>query len=134
MPRDPATGAVAGGLKGADEHYQKLSQKFGYTIPVPENVINLIGYQLLFAGKADEAIATFKVNVERYPASANVYDSLAEGYERGGHIDLAAPLYDKAQILGQQNHDPNTAIYKANFERANGKMKETQAAKKSPEK
>ncbi|MGH9880387.1 MAG: hypothetical protein ACRD6N_03040 [Pyrinomonadaceae bacterium] len=134
MPRDAATGAVAGGLKGADEHYRKLSQKFGYTIAVPENLINLMGYQLLFAGKTEEAIATFKVNVERYPASANVYDSLAEAYEKGGRVELAAPLYDKAQMLGQQNNDPNVAIYKANFERANGKMKETQAAKKSQQK
>lgn len=130
MPRDPMTGAIAGGLKGAEEHYQKLSQKFGYTVPVPENLINQIGYQLLFAGKADEAIAAFKSNVERYPASANVYDSLAEAYERGGRMELAAPLYEKAQVLGQQNNDPNLAIYKANFARASEKVKETQAVKK----
>ena len=42
MPRNAATGAVAGGLKGAEEHYQKLTQKFGYSIPVPEGLINQI--------------------------------------------------------------------------------------------
>jgi predicted alpha/beta superfamily hydrolase len=129
MPRDE-TGAIAGGLKGVDEHYQKLSQKFGYTIPAPELLINQLGYQLMFAGKADEAIAVFKANVERYPGSANVYDSLAEAYEKGGRIELATPLYEKAQMLGQQNNDPNTAIYKTNFARASNKMKESQAAKK----
>lgn len=128
MPRDPATGAVVGGLKGADEHYQKLSKRFGYAVEVPENLINLIGYQSLFAGQMDEAIAVFKANVERYPASANVYDSLAEAYEKSGKIELARPLYEKAQWLGQQNNDPNTAIYKANFERANEKTKQAQAA------
>ena len=131
MPRDPATGAVAGGLKGAEEHYKKLSQKFGYTIPVPENLINQIGYQLMFAGKRDEAIATFKSNVERYPDSANVYDSLAEAYERGGQLDLAKPLYDRAQALGQQNNDPNRALYKANFDRASEKLRQSEAARKS---
>jgi predicted alpha/beta superfamily hydrolase len=125
MPRDE-TGSIAGGLKGVDEHYQKLSQKFGYAIPAPEQLIN----QLMFAGKADEAIAVFKANVERYPGSANVYDSLAEAYEKGGRIELATPLYEKAQMLGQQNNDPNTAIYKTNFARASNKMKESQAAKK----
>jgi predicted alpha/beta superfamily hydrolase len=129
MPRDES-GAIAGGLKGVDEHYQKLSQKFGYTIPAPEQLINQLGYQLMFAGKADEAIAVFKANVERYPGSANVYDSLAEAYEKGGRIELATPLYEKAQTLGQQNNDPNTAIYKTNFARASSKMKESQAAKK----
>ena len=128
--RDPKSGAVIGGLKGADEHYKKLSEKFGYSIPVPENLINQIGYQFLFEGKPDEAIAAFKANVERYPMSANVYDSLAEAYERGGRIDLAEPLYDKARVLGQQNNDPNAAVYRANYERANAKLKETQASKK----
>lgn len=131
MPRDPATGAIAGGLKGADEHYQKLSRRFGYAIEVPEAVINQMGYQLLFAGDTDEAISVFKANIERYPGSANVYDSLAEAYERSGQIETARPLYEKAQILGQQNNDPNTAIYKANFERANEKTRAAQAAKKN---
>src|ERR1041384_6270331 len=38
-PRDPKSGAVLGGMNGADAHYKKLSEKFGYTIPVPENLI-----------------------------------------------------------------------------------------------
>ena len=123
--RDPKSGAVTGGLQGADAHYKKLSDRYGYAIPVPENLINQIGYQFLFDGKPDEAIAAFKANVERYPNSANVYDSLAEAYERGGKIDVAEPLYDKARILGEQNKDPNAAVYKANYERAHAKMKET---------
>ena len=125
MPRDPDSGALAGGLKGVDAHYKKLSEKFGYSIPTPENLINQLGYQFLFQNNPEEAIATFKANVERYPGSANVYDSLAEAYERGGRIDLAEPLYDKARVLGEQNNDPNAAIYKTNYERAHAKLKET---------
>ena len=124
-PRDVKSGAVAGGLNGAEAHYKKLSEKFGYPIPVPENIINQIGYQLLGGGKPEEAIATFKVNVERYPDSANVYDSLAEAYERGGRIDLAEPLYEKAKVLGEQNNDPNASVFKTNYERAHAKLKET---------
>jgi len=124
-PRDEQSGAVLGGLKGAEEHYKKLSERFHYTVAVPENLINQIGYQLLGDGKPEEAIAAFKTNIERYPGSANVYDSLAEAYERGGRIDLAEPLYDKARTLGQQNNDPNAATFKANYERAHGKLKET---------
>lgn len=124
-PSDPKSGAILGGLKGADAHYKKLSEKFGYPIPTPENLINQMGYQFLFDGKPEEAIAVLKANVERYPASANVYDSLAEAYERGGRIDLAEPLYDKARTLGEQNNDPNKAIYKTNYERAHNKLIET---------
>jgi predicted alpha/beta superfamily hydrolase len=113
------------GLKGAEEHFKNLSEKFGYSIPVPENLLNQMGYQFLAQGKPEEAISVFKANVERYPGSANVYDSLAEAYERGGRNDLAEPLYDKAQKLGQQNNDPNTNIYKTNYERVHAKLKET---------
>lgn len=129
MPRDPETGAVAGGLKGADAHYKWLSEKFHYSIPTPEALINQIGYQFLLAEKPnpEEAIATFKSNVERYPNSANVYDSLAEAYEKTGHLDWATPLYEKAQALGKQNNDPNAAIFAANFTRASDKLKQEAA-------
>lgn len=129
MPRDPATGAVAGGLKAADEHYKWLSEKFGYSVPTPEALINQIGYENLLSGKPDEAIATFKINVERYPNSANVYDSLGEAYEKTGHLDWAAPQYEKAQTLGKQNNDANAAIFAANFTRASDKLKQAAATK-----
>ena len=131
IPRDPDTGRVAGDFKSVEEHYQKLSQKFKYSIPVPEFLINQMGYQSLFADRFDEAIAIFKTNVERYPDSANVYDSLAEAYERNGRLELAAPLYEKAHTLGQRNQDPNLAIYKANFDRVSEKLKQAGATKKS---
>ena len=132
MPRDPETGAVAGGLKAADAHYKWLSEKFHYSIPTPENLINQIGYQFLLAEtpNPEEAIATFKVNVERYPNSANVYDSLGEAYEKTGHLDWATPLYEKAQALGKQNNDPNAAIFATNYARASDKLKQEAAAKK----
>lgn len=129
IPQDPDSGQVAVDLKGADDHYKKLSEKFGFALPVPENLINQIGYQLLFADKPDDAIAAFKANVERYPESANVYDSLAEAYERGGRPDLAAPLYEKAYLNGQKIKDPNVALYKTNFDRAAAKAKQAQGGK-----
>ena len=65
----------------------------------------------------EEAIAAFKSNVERYPNSANVYDSLAEAYEKSSRLDLAQPLYEKAYNLGKEKNDPNSALYKANLDR-----------------
>ena len=135
MQRDPETGAVAGGLKAADAHYKWLSEKFHYSIPTPEGLINQIGYQFLLGASPnpEEAIATFKSNVERYPDSANVYDSLAEAYERGGRLELATPLYEKAQSLSKQYNDPNAAIYAANFARASDKLKQAAATGTAPD-
>lgn len=131
MPRNPETGEVTGGLKGADAHYKWLSEKFHYTIATPEAVVNQIGYQYLLAASpnAEEAIAAFKSNVERYPNSANVYDSLGEAYERTGHLDWAMPQYEKAQALGKLNNDPNAAVFAQNFARANDKLKQEAALK-----
>lgn len=131
IKRDPATGAVAGGLKGADEHYKWMSEKFGYAIATPEALINQLGYQSLGGGNTEEAIAIFKTNVERYPNSANVYDSLGEAYEKSGHLDWAAPQYEKAQAIGKQNNDPNAGVFAANFTRAGDKLKQAAAGKET---
>ena len=132
FPRDPNTGAVTGGLKGVEDHYRKLSERLRYTVLPPEALMNQVGYQLLAQGNAEEAVAAFKLNVERYPASANVYDSLAEAYERAGKLDLALPNYEKAHALGQQTNDPNAPIFKNNFERVAAQVKQqgTNAAEK----
>jgi hypothetical protein len=120
---------AAGGAPAVESHYKQLSAKFGYTILPPELLMNNLGYQLLGAGKMDEAIAVFKSNVERYPNSANVYDSLAEAYEKTGKLDLARPNYEKAVQLGTQNSDPNLQVYKTNFERVDGLLKNTADSK-----
>jgi len=112
---------AAGGLPAVEAHYQQLSRRVGFPVLVPELLMNQIGYQLLGAGKTDEAIAAFKTNIERYPKSANVYDSLAEGYEKSGRPELARPNYEKAYQLGRENNDPNVELYKANLDRVAGK-------------
>ncbi len=108
---------AAGGLAPIEEHYKKLSARFNYTVVPPEQMMNQVGYQLMGQGKMDDAVAVFKANVKNYPQSANVYDSLAEAFEKLGKLDLARPNYEKAVQLGQQNNDPNLAIYKTNFDR-----------------
>ena len=129
MPRDPMNGAIAGGLPAADAHYDKLSKKFGYKLQVPEVMVNQIGYQHLFADEVDKAIEVLKIQVERYPESANPYDSLGEAYERAGKLDLAVPMYEKAAAIGKQNNDANAALFQTNYQRAADKLKADMAKK-----
>ena len=124
-----AADVVAGGAPAVESHYKKLSAKFGYAIQPPEPLMNNLGYQLMGADKMDDAIAVFKSNVERYPQSANVYDSLAEAYEKTGKLDLARPNYEKAVQLGTQNKDPNLQVYKTNFDRVDGMLKKVAEGK-----
>jgi uncharacterized protein len=128
FPRDPNTGAVTGGLKGIEEHYRKLSERLNYAVLPPEALMNQVGYQLMGQGNMEEAVAAFKLNVERYPGSANVYDSLGEAYERGGKLDLALPNYEKAHALGLQTNDPNTNVFKTNFDRVAALVRQAKPA------
>jgi predicted alpha/beta superfamily hydrolase len=110
-----------GDLSAADvpalqAHYQELSDKFGYPIPIPEGLLNQLGYLLLSQERYEDAIAAFKLNIENYPGSANVYDSLGEGYEAMNEFALAKINYEKAYKRGQEISDPNTNIYKQHLD------------------
>ena len=110
----PANAAVA----DFENHYRNLSKRYGYTILVPEAVMNRIGYLLLRDGKNVEALEAFKKNVASYPQSANVYDSLAEAYEKNGQQSKARENYEKAWKMAEQNgEDQLAASAKGNFER-----------------
>jgi predicted alpha/beta superfamily hydrolase len=110
----PANGTVA----DLENHYRKLSSRYGYTIQVPEALLNRVGYQLLQAGRTAEAIDVFKKNVASYPRSANVYDSLAEAFEKNGQKSNARENYEKAWKMAEQNGETQlAATAKGNFER-----------------
>jgi CubicO group peptidase (beta-lactamase class C family) len=68
-----------------------------------ENSINILGYQLLGEKKIDEAIRIFLLNVEAFPSSFNVYDSLGEAYMIKGNKELAIKNYRKSLELDPTN-------------------------------
>ena len=69
-----------------------------------EGEVNSWGYELIRAyGKIKEAIEIFKLNVELYPESSNVYDSLGEAYMMNGDKELAIENYQKSVELNPQN-------------------------------
>jgi tetratricopeptide (TPR) repeat protein len=49
-----------------------------------ENNLNGIGYQLLQMNRVDDALKIFRLNLEYFQESPNVYDALADGFERKG--------------------------------------------------
>ena len=107
----------AKGLPAIDEHYKKLSSKYGYKIWIPENTINLLGYTYLQNQETEKAITAFTENTKRFPYSANVYDSLGEAYEKNNQLQLATKNYKKAYELGKKQNDKNTPVYLKNLNR-----------------
>ena len=79
-----------------------------------ESQLNMLGYQLLEGERISDAIEIFKLNVEAYPASANVYDSLGEAYLMNGDHELAKANYEKSLEL-----DPNNENAKKMLDRIN---------------
>ena len=62
--------------------------------------------------KYDEAIEALKLNVEMYPKSGNVYDSLGEAYMDAGQKDLAIQNYEKSLQLDPKNENAVTMLTK----------------------
>jgi predicted alpha/beta superfamily hydrolase len=119
----PKEETIAKGATAVEEHFKKLSDKYKFTVLPPEALMNNVAYQMFHAGKKEEAIAAFKGNAERYPHSANVYDSLAEAYEKTGKLDLARANFERAVEVGTKNKDANLATYRTSFERVGKALK-----------
>ena len=87
----------------AIQQYSELKATQSEAYDFQEEQLNSLGYQLLKMKKIKEAIEIFKLNVEAYPQSANVYDSLAEAYMINGDKELAIENYEKSIELNPKN-------------------------------
>ncbi len=130
-PLDPATGAPEGDLASLRRHYAALSGRFGYAVRMPEAVVNRLGYRLLGEGKVEEAIAAFRSNVETYPDSANVHDSLGEALAAAGRLEAARDSHARAVALAERHGDPNLGIFRVNLERARDALRSGSGARSS---
>jgi CubicO group peptidase (beta-lactamase class C family) len=72
---------------------------------VSEETLNNLGYLLLQEGQAPTAITVFQRNVQEYPQSWNVYDSLGEAYMDAGQKYLAISNYEKSLQLNPNNEN-----------------------------
>ena len=114
-PKQPVTEALfpiitEKGIESALQSYRILKQSNDYY--VSESQLNTLGYRLLNMKKVREAIEIFKLNVEAYPQSANVYDSLGEAYMMNGDKELAIRNYQRAVELNPQNTNAIEALKK----------------------
>ena len=105
------------GVNTIKAHFQNRQNKYGFTTQITEATLNVIGYQLLQADENKKAIEVFEYNVELYPNSANVYDSLGDGFDKIGKKKKALKNYKKAVSIGEKINDPNLPAFKNNVDR-----------------
>ena len=94
---------IAGKFAEAIEAYKKIKREKPEDNAASEGRLNRIGYLLMEQKNIAAAIAVFKANVELYPQSSNVYDSLGEAYMANGDKALAISNYKKSLELNPQN-------------------------------
>ncbi|MDQ3172400.1 MAG: beta-lactamase family protein [Acidobacteriota bacterium] len=94
---------MAGKAVEALEGYRRIKKEKPDANVIAEARLNTLGYTLMRQNKLPEAIAIFKVNVELYPNSWNVYDSLGEAYMANGDKELAITNYKKSLELNPKN-------------------------------
>ena len=103
---------LADSIPAAINKYYDLKKNNFNDYNFKESQLNGFGYQLLQVGKIDQAIAIFKLNIESYPESANVYDSLGEAYMVKGNKEEAIMNYEKSLKLNPKNKNAEDNIKK----------------------
>lgn len=93
------------GVDAAVAQYHQLKATRPKDYDFNEFALNNLGYMLLEKNRNSDAITIFKLNVEEYPKSGNVYDSLAEAYAKNGQKQLAIDNYRKSLELDPKNEN-----------------------------
>lgn len=96
----------------SSQNYQNLSQLYDSTVKkhpsfkIPEGNLNTLGLQLVFnPSTSEQGINVFLLATKLYPNSANLFDSLAEGYLHIGNKSKAIENFEKSLELNAQNQN-----------------------------
>jgi FKBP-type peptidyl-prolyl cis-trans isomerase len=99
-------------VKSAIKVYHDLKDDYEDEYNFKESQLNTLGYQLMQGGRVKDAIEIFKLNVEQFPDSFNVYDSLGEGYMVDGNTKLAIKNYEKSIEINPNNENGKKMLEK----------------------
>jgi Flp pilus assembly protein TadD len=100
--------AEPGGAARAREMYDAARGRKEKVVLFPEGEMNLQGYQLLQEGRTTDALVVFQMNVDEYPRSANVYDSLSDAQLAAGNKADALRNAEKAlEVLASDTRVPD---------------------------
>lgn len=102
------------GVDQAAKQYRELKTAAPAAYNFAEYELNALGYQLIRTKKFEEAIRIFQLNVEAYPQSSNVYDSLGEAYMDSGNKVQAIANFQKSLELNPGNRNAVQMLEKLN--------------------
>lgn len=85
-----------GGAAAAIAQYKKFKAERAAEFRFAEEDLNVLGYELLWNDRVDDAVAILRLNSEEYPRSANVYDSYGDALLARGDRLNALENFKKA--------------------------------------
>jgi uncharacterized protein len=91
-------------------HFKKVSSCMGYLVSPPESLMNWLGYLFIMEKQYNKAYDIFKTNLENYPASYNVYDSMGELLMLKGDTINAIDNYEKSLRINSGNKNARNMI------------------------
>jgi dienelactone hydrolase len=113
-----------GGAAKVSKKLQQAQQKDPNAELFQEASVNFMGYEHLQSGDTAGAIEILKLNVEAYPKSPNVYDSLGDIYLAAGEKELARENAQQALDLLPSDTTDDEARRKAIHDNAELKLKQ----------
>ena len=91
------------GIDKAKIIFKEILEVEKETFDFSERNINNLGYSFLAEDKINEAIGVFQFNIDAFPKSYNVYDSMGEALMKKGDNEKSIENYKKSIELNLQN-------------------------------
>ena len=106
LPQTADSASIVRTIDAIQQRYAAGARQLALPESLPESILNQYGYiTLQWFNNPAAAIAIFRRNVELYPGSANVYDSLGDALLAKGDKLAAEKQFEKAIELAKQTGD-----------------------------
>ncbi|MBD0332695.1 MAG: hypothetical protein ICV66_08565, partial [Chitinophagaceae bacterium] len=92
-------------------HYKKVSDRMGYKILPPGELVDAVAHQLMDSKQFDRAYKFLQLNIVNYPDSYKPYDSMGDFYHTKGD-DIKAKEYYHQALVKKESPDIRTKIEK----------------------
>ena len=93
------------GVNEAVRYYHERREQDTNALLFTEPQMNRLGYSYLNRGQVRDALVLFRLNIEAYPESFNVYDSYGEALMADRQYELAARNYARSIELNPANEN-----------------------------
>jgi len=100
------------GMEAAGATFTEMWNNRALDLEHTEGDMNNLGYKYLGEERFEEALMVFKLNVDAFPKSWNVYDSYGEALMKSGDAEAAIVNYGKSVEMNPENENGKQMLEK----------------------